>query len=209
MSTLMAVLLLLAPQSPSFPSVVDGVIRTYSKMNDFSAEFVQTTQDISNQKHTYRGLLYLKSGRRMVYDQRSPELKILYSDGKWSTDYRVVPKQAEMTPLGKAEDERFQLFQIPWNPEWRNQFEQFQDPGGSEQPMKAGNRLILAVPRKKDLPSILLEVDPTTFLIQRFVTKSPDGETNEFRFTGIKTVPLDKTIFEFKAPPGVEVLKNR
>lgn len=204
----MTVLLLLAPQGSSFSSVVDGVIRTYSKMNDFSAEFVQTTQDISNQRHTYRGLLYLKAGRRMVYDQRSPEPKMLYSDGKESVEYWVVPKQAEVTPLKKAEDERFQLFQIPWHPEWRSQFSSFEEPKDL-QPATAGNRLVRAVPKKKDLPVILLEVDPVTFLIHRFVTTSPDGETNEFRFTGIKTAPLDKAIFEFKAPQGVQVIQNR
>jgi outer membrane lipoprotein-sorting protein len=206
----MTVLLLLAPQSPSSPDVVGGVIRTYSKMNDFSAEFVQTTKDISNQKHTYRGLLYLKSGRRMLYEQRSPEPKFLYSDGKWSTEYKVGPKQALRTPLGKAEDERFQLFQIPWHPEWRDQFEKFEvSVGGGDQPATAGNSLIRATPKKKDLPVILLEVDPKTFLIQRFVTTTPDGETNEFRFTGIKTTVLDKAIFEFKAPKDVEVVINK
>ncbi|MNC93735.1 Outer-membrane lipoprotein carrier protein [compost metagenome] len=56
---------------------------------------------------------------------------------------------------------------------------------------------------------ILLEVDPKTFLIHRFVTTSPDGETNEFRFSGIKTERLNPAMFEFKAPPGVEVIRNR
>jgi outer membrane lipoprotein-sorting protein len=207
MSILLTVLLLLAPQEPSFTQVVDGVIRTYSKMNNFSAEFVQTTKDISNQKHTYRGLLYLKSGRRMLYDQQLPELKKLYSDGKWSTEYWVMPKQAERTPLGKAEDERFQLFQIPWRAEWKDQFSKFEYP--SQTPITAGNQLIRAIPKKKDLPVILFEVDPRTFLIQRFETTTPDGETNEFRFSGIKTAELNNEMFEFKAPPGVQVINTK
>jgi chaperone LolA len=205
----MTVLLLLAPQQARLDQIVEGVVRTYSKMKDFSAEFVQTTEDNSNQRHTYRGLLYLKSGRRMIYHQRSPEEKFLYSDGKWTTEYRVGPKQAEMTPLGKVEDERFQLFQIPWHPEWKNQFDRFEGGNRDEQPVTAGNRLVRAIPKKKDFPVILLEVDPKTFLIHRFVTTSPDGETNEFRFTRITTAPLDISKFEFKAPPGVEVIRNR
>jgi outer membrane lipoprotein-sorting protein len=114
-----------------------------------------------------------------------------------------------MTPLGKSEDERFQLFQIPWNPEWRSQFERFEQLNEREKPVTAGNRLIRAVPKKKDLPVILLEVHPKTFLIHRFVTTTPDGETNEFRFTGIKTEPVNPSMFEFKSPPGVEVIRNR
>jgi outer membrane lipoprotein-sorting protein len=206
MSILMIVLLLAAPQEPSLTQMVDGVVRTYSRMNDFSAEFVQTTQDISNQRHTYRGLLYLKSGRRMLYNQREPEVKMLYSDGKSATDYKVGQRQAEITPLGKVEDERFQLFQIPWRADFKDQFTFAK---GNERPVTPGNQLFRAIPKKKDVPEILLEVDPKTFLIQRFVTTTPDGETNEFRFTGIKTAPIDKAIFEFKPPPNVEVIRNR
>src|SRR6187549_663478 len=126
MTLIMAVLLLLAPQGPGLPEIVDGVVRTYSKMNDFSAEFEQTTQDISNQRHTYRGLLYLKSGKRMLLEQTVPDHKFLYSDGKWATDYKVG-LQAERTPVSKTDDERLQLFQIPGNPEWQKQFERFEE----------------------------------------------------------------------------------
>jgi outer membrane lipoprotein-sorting protein len=137
MSIFMIVLLLAAaPQEPSLTQVVDGVVRTYSRMNDFSAEFVQTTKDISNQSHTYRGLLYLKSGRRMLYHQREPEQKMLYSDGKSATDYKVGQRQAEVTPLGKVEDERFQLFQIPWRADFKDQFTFTK---GNERPVTAGN----------------------------------------------------------------------
>ncbi len=205
----MAVLLLLAPQEPKLPELVDGVVRTYSKMNDFSAEFVQITQDISNQRHTYRGLLYLKSGKLMRLEQTAPEHKFLYSDGKWVTEYKVG-LQAEKTPVKKTDDERLQLFQIPWNPEWKKQFKKFETPSVSEQPLTPGHKLVRMIPNKdKEFPVILLEVDPATFIIHRFVTTSPDGDTNEFRFTGISTKPLAKTLFEFKAPPGVEVIQNR
>jgi len=206
--SILTILFLLAPfQEPSLPQVVDGVVRTYSRMNDFSADFEQITQDISNRRHTYRGLLYLKSGRKMLYDQREPELKKLYSDGKSSIDYKIEQRQAEVTPLGKTEDERFQLFQIPWRPGFKDQFKEFTKP--KQPPMTAGNYLIEATPKKKELPAILFEVDPKTFLIHRFVTKAPDGETNEFRFTGIKTTPIDKAIFDFKPPPNVEVIKSK
>ena len=201
----MTVLLLLAPQRPGLTEIVDGVVRTYSKMNDFSARFEETTKDISNQRHTYRGLLYLKSGKKMLFDQQTPDRKLLYSDGKLSTEY-VPGIQAVQTPLGKADDERLQLFQIPWNPEWKNQFDRFEI---GEQPESAGNEVIRAIPRKKDLPVILLEVNPRTFLIERFVTTSPDGGTTEFRFTEIRTARLDPSIFEFMAPAGIEVVRNR
>jgi chaperone LolA len=212
MSFLIAVLLFLAPQrpvsTPGLTDIVDGVVRTYSRMNDFSAEFVKTTTDSSNQTHTFRGLLYLKNGRKMVFDQQTPFQEITYSDGKTYVIYRPERKQAETSSLGKAEDERIQLFQIPWNPKWKDQFERFAE-GGKEKPVNPAFRVITATPKKKDLPVIVLEVDPATFLIHRFKVTSPDGETDEFQFTGLKTARLDPSIFQFKPPPNVKVIKNR
>lgn len=206
MSFLIAVLLLLAPQRPGLSEVVDGVVRTYSRMNDFSAEFVQTTTDSSNQTHTFRGLLYLKAGKKMVFDRQTPFRQITYSDGKTYVIYQPERKSAEQSRVSKTEDENLQLFQIPWNPKWRDQFEKFEDEGQAVNP---GFRVIKATPKKKDLPVVLLEVNPKTFQIHRFRITSPDGETNEFRFKELKTERLDPAIFVFKAPPDVKVVQNR
>jgi outer membrane lipoprotein-sorting protein len=89
----------------------------------------------------------------------------------------------------------------------KNQFSKVE--GLSEPPLKPGHRLIRLTPNKKDLPVILLEVDPATYLIHRFVTTTPDGSRNEFQFTNLKTTPLDKEFFEFKAPPGVQVIQEK
>jgi chaperone LolA len=202
----MAVLLLLSPQEPSLSQIVDGVVQRYSKMKDFSAEFVQSKKE-SNRSRVFRGLLYLKTGKRLLIEVKSPELeaKYIYSDGKTYIDYQVFPKQAHFYKFSKAEDDRLQLFQIPWNPEWKNQF--------SERhrllDTKTGNAVIRLVPNKKDLPEIELEVDKKTFLIQRFVTTFEDGDSNEFSFTGIKTTPVDEKIFIFNRPPNVKVIDHR
>jgi chaperone LolA len=206
MSIIIALLLVLAPQHAGVAEIRDEVVRRYSRMNDFSAEFVQITTEPSNQRRTYRGLLYLKSGRRMVLKQDAPG-ESWYSDGKTATVYRPGRKQASQRPLKKAEDEVFSLFQIPWNPEVKNQYSKVE--GLSEPPLKPGHRLIRLTPNKKDLPVIKLEVDPATYLIHRFVTTTPDGSSNEFQFTNLKTTPLDKALFEFKAPPGTDVIQEK
>jgi outer membrane lipoprotein-sorting protein len=206
MSIIIALLLALAPQAPGANDLVDGVVRRYSRMNDFSAEFVQTTKDSSNQTRTYRGLLYLKSGRRMVF-QQDPPGESWYSDGKTATQF-IPGRQVRQRPLKNAENEIFSLFQIPWSPELKKQFPRSEVPNAS--PVTPGHRLVRLIPEKtKDLPVILLEVDPATSLIHRFETRTPDGATNEFRFTNLKTAPLDKALFEFKPPPGIEVIKEK
>jgi outer membrane lipoprotein-sorting protein len=207
MSIIIGLLLVLVPQGPNVNDLVDGVVRTYSRMNDFSAEFEQTTKDSSNQTRTYRGLLYLKSGRRMVFQQNPPG-ESWYSDGKTATEFTPAVNQARQRPLKKAENEIFSLFQIPWSPELKKQFPRSEVPNAS--PVTPGHRLVRLIPEKtKDLPVILLEVDPATHLIHRFVTTTPDGATNEFRFKNLKTTPLDKALFEFKPPPGVQVIREK
>jgi outer membrane lipoprotein-sorting protein len=55
---------------------------------------------------------------------------------------------------------------------------------------------------------VVLEVDPERFLIHRFVLKYPDGMRDEYQFSAIQTQRLDAALFEFKPPPGVEVIKE-
>jgi chaperone LolA len=208
MSFLIAALLFLSPQGPGLNEIVDGVVRTYSRMNDFSAEFVQITKDSSNQPRTFRGLLYLKTGKKMVFEQQSPFRQITYSDGKTYVVYQPERNQAEKSSVKKSEDEKIQLFQIPWNPKWKEQFKEFKSTG--EQPvMNPAFKVIQAIPNKKDLPVVLLEVNPSTFQIHRFSVTTADGETNEFQFKGLKTARLDPAIFEFKPPPNVKVITTK
>ena len=101
----------------------------------------------------------------MRFEEKEPEHKLLISDGKWVTEYKVG-LQAEQTPVKKSDDERLQLFQIPWNPEWQTQFKKTEGPRSGERPVTATNRLVRLIPNKdKEIPEILLEVDPATFLI--------------------------------------------
>jgi len=62
------------------------------------------------------------------------------------------------------------------------------------------------IPSRKDVPEVLVEVDPSNFLIHRFVSSRPDGARDEFKFTNIRTTPLEDSLFKFVAPPGVDVL---
>lgn len=140
--------------------------------------------------------------------KQDPPRESWYSDGKTATEYKPAPiNQVTQRPLKKAENEIFSLFQIPWSPEVKGQFDKLEVP--QEAPLNPGHRLVRLIPNKKDLPVILLEVDPATYLIHRFVTTTPDGATNEFRFTNLKTTPLDKALFEFKPPPGAEVIQEK
>jgi outer membrane lipoprotein-sorting protein len=141
-----------------------------------------------------------------LFEYDDPVKKFDYFDGKYYTTYTPDIKQAQRLSLNKGYDDRLVMFQILGNREspWRDQFPQMEERQDSSV-MSKGNRIVLLIPSRKDVPEVLVEVDPSNFLIHRFVSSRPDGARDEFKFTNIRTTPLEDSLFKFVAPPGVDV----
>jgi outer membrane lipoprotein-sorting protein len=202
--TLLALLLVLLPQELRVDGLVQGVVRTYGRMADFSATFEQISTDSSNQRQVSRGLLYLsRNGKKMRFEYQTPERKSYYSDGKTFTMFLPVAGQAIQQPVGKADDERLEIFQVlVGGQDWVRQYPRREEP--PDRPLVAGNRLV-----RRDLPVVLLEVDPRRFWLHRFELTYTGGERTEFRFSDVRTARLDPALFAFTAPPGVDVIRER
>lgn len=193
--------LLQSPQHLNLPGLVDKVSDRYGRLNSLSADFEQYSKDLSNRTSQSRGHVSLKSGKRAVFEYPG---KIEYFDGKTYTLYVPDQKNATQRPIGKTEDDRLLIFLILGNREspWKDQFDEKEELPGPQTP---GNRVIRLIPNNKNFTDVVVEVDPRTFLIHRFVFTKADGERNEYRFKNIQTAPLDDSLFKFKAPPGVDV----
>jgi chaperone LolA len=207
---ILLVVLLPAPQSTLVDPLIEGVTRTYSKLADFSATFEQISVDPSNQKLVERGLLYLsRTGKKMRFEYQVPQKRSYYSDGKTYTQYIPAAKQAVRMPVGKAVDDRLQIFQIlVGSKEWREQYPRYEELS-RDAALKPGNRVVRMFPRRRDLPQVLLEIDPATFLIHRFSLEYAEGESNEYRLSDVKTAKLDPATFTFDPPPGTDVVVER
>src|SRR5262245_51581286 len=68
--------------TPSLPTLVTGVERSFATMKDFSADFVQIFQDALNRKQQESGHLYLMRPRMMRWEYKNPEEKLFVSDSK-------------------------------------------------------------------------------------------------------------------------------
>ena len=90
----------------------------------------------------------------------------------------------------------------------RSEFTSFSEP--SIKPVVAGTRVVRMTPKRKtDLKDLIMEVDPATFQIRRLVLDHNDGSRNEFTFSNIRTnTGLKAAQFEFKIPPGVQVIEG-
>ena len=206
-SLLVALLFLPLPQS-SPSAFIARVSETYGRMKDFSAEFVQISQDFSNQTRQSRGHVYLKSERKARFEYESPVKKLEISDGKTFTIFEPVIGQARQWPISKVDSERFVVLQIVGNREspWKDQFERYES--GREKPLIPGNVVVVMTPRNKDLREVRVEVDPKTYWIHSLAFTYASGDRSEFRFTDIKTTPRDESFFKFVQPPGVELVTD-
>ena len=206
MSHLALVLLLILPQTRTPSELVDQVSRTYGRLDSFSADFEQISEDSSNQRVVSRGHVDLKAGRKALFAYSEPQKKSEYFYGKTYIQYVPQINQALQYPIDQADSDLLAIIQVVGNREtpWKNQFREFRESAGDQ-----GNRVLLLTPKNKDLKSVEIEVDPKTFFIVRMVIQSVDGQRNQFKFTNIKTAPLPDSLFKFDgAARGVEVIKN-
>ena len=212
MSQLVLLLLLVLPQGPLLSSeILDRVAERYGKLKDLSADFEHILKDSSNQSSQYRGHVYLKSGKRARFEYFSPVRKSEYYDPKNYIVFTHDAEQAIQESIGTADADRLAILQIVGNREaveWKKQFRETQRAELSYKPLKQGSLVVRLLPHNKDLQNVLIEVNPSSFLIERLMFTYLDGEQNDFRFTNIDTKVQPNSIFRFTPPPGVQLKKG-
>jgi outer membrane lipoprotein-sorting protein len=79
-----------------------------------------------------------------------------------------------------------------------------------QKPFLAGTKVVRMIPKRKtDLKNLIMEVDPDNFQIRRLLMDHEDGSHSEFIFSNIRTnTGLKASLFEFKPPPGVQVVEG-
>jgi outer membrane lipoprotein carrier protein len=200
--------LLQAPSaSPNLSTLVEGVERSFARMKDFSADFVQL-EDSLNRKQQESGHLYLMRTRMMRWEYKNPEEKLFISNGK--TVYFYVPADRQVTKEAVREsvDDRIPLMFLLGRSDLQKEFTKFELL--TTKPFLEGTRVVRMYPRRKtDLTEVVMEVDPANFLIRRLLLAHSDGSRSEFIFSNIRTnTGLRASMFDFKVPPGVEVIEG-
>ena len=210
MSRFVFALLLLLPQSQpqrlDLEALVNKVSETYGKLKDLSADFEQIQKDSSNQGAHQWGHVYMKSGKKALFEYTKPRVLSECSDGKKYT--KSSPFQATRTSISKTDGERLALLQIVGSQEsrWKDQFSQKEEL--RDAPLTPGDRVVRLTPKNKDVRDVTVEVDPRTFMIHRLVFRYVDDQLNEFRFKNITTSPVDPARFKCDVPPGVELIEE-
>src|SRR5215471_21406288 len=196
------------PQKVDADSLATGVDRTFARMRDLSADFVQISHDDLKPKQQESGHLYLMKGGKMRWEYQKPADKLFVTDGKTVYFFDPASRQVNKDQVKNIGDERLPLMFLLGRSGLRNEFNPiYLDP---RKPAVDGTRVLRLIPKRKGaIRAIEIEVDPSRYLIRRLVVDKSEQGTDEFTFSNIVTDSnLPSSQFDFKVPPGVEVING-
>jgi outer membrane lipoprotein carrier protein len=204
----MQYLLLLAFLFQDLNSIIDGVDRSFARMNDYSSDFVQISKDGLNRKQESAGHVYLRRGGKARWEYTKPEEQLFVSDGKTVYFYVPADKQVNREAAKNTFDDRMPLMFLLGRSNLRGEFTKFELL--PDKPFLAGSKVIRMTPKRKtDLKELIIEVDPQNHRILRLVLDHFDGRHSDFKFSNIRTnTGLQSSLFDFKVPSGVDVVEG-
>jgi outer membrane lipoprotein carrier protein len=188
--------------------IVHGVERLFAQMSDFDADFVQTDQNPLNRTQRSSGHLYLMKPRKMRWEYKSPDEQYFVSDGKTVYFYIPADRQVSKEAVKETFDDRIPLMFLLGRSNLSNEFSEFE--GLNTKPFLDGTKVIRMYPKRKtDIKDVVMEVDPANYQIRRLILDHVDGSQSDFIFSNIRTnTGLQKSLFDFKVPPGVQVVQG-
>jgi outer membrane lipoprotein carrier protein len=192
----------------SLPDIVAGVERLFARMNDYSSDFVQISKDVLNRRQEAAGHLYLKRSRMARWEYTSPEEQLFVSNGKTVYFYVPADKQVNREAVKDTLDDRIPLMFLLGRSNLSDEFTKFELL--PTKPFLTGTKVVRMTPKRKtDLKELIMEVDPQSYFIRRLSLEHMDGSRSEFIFSNIRTnTGLKAEQFEFKVPPGVQVVEG-
>jgi len=193
--------------------VVKQIQARYEKTKDLQADFVQTTRIEGFERPvTSSGRVYIKKPGRLRWDYLDPATEQIYV---MQDDVKVYVPEHKQVLVGKltqmaASNAPLELLQGAGKLD-----ESFDiQPTTGKERGTGGIRLITLLPKDKEhestrnLQRIIVEVFPKTYFLRTVSLHEISGNVATFEFSGLKpNQGLGNEVFDFKAPPDVEVVK--
>lgn len=150
------------------------------------------------------GTLMLRKPGRMRWDYSQPKGKLFVSDGKFLWLYTPAGNRAEKMKLQETDDMRAPLAFLLGKLNFQKEFRNLQ-----ARPEGAGTRIV-AEPKTDNLPYSAVEFVVTADnRIREVKVTGFDQSILDFTFDQEKVdPPLDAKLFQFRAPPGTEVVEG-
>ena len=189
------------------PDVISGLQQRYASVETVRGDFQQTYRapGISQEES---GEFWLRKPGLMRWEYRSPEEQVFVADGTESFLYVPKDRQVTVQPFSVADLHNTPLefllgsgnINKSFTASWETEFK----------PRAEHTLLIRLTPRGAggEYSFLVLELDSKTFDLRRIAMREPGGSTTEFLFTNITiNTKLNKKLFQFKRPKGVEEIR--
>lgn len=179
----------------------------YETLESFSADFEQIFQGGGVQLRE-SGIVKMKKPGKMYWEYQQPTPKIFIADGKKSYFYLPQDKQVIVSDLDLENASTPLLFLVgrgKIQEDFQVELEEV------EKPLKAENLLVRLTPKRPQggYSYLMLEIDPSTYLIYRLIVIEPIGNRNEYIMKNIReNIRISDQQFRFKLPKDVEVLSQ-
>lgn len=179
----------------------------YEALESFSADFEQMFQGGGVQLRE-SGIVKMKKPGKMYWEYRQPTPKFFIADGKKSYFYLPQDKQVIVSDLDLENASTPLLFLVgrgKIQEDFQVELEEV------EKPLQAENLLVRLTPKRPQggYSYLMLEIDPSTYLIYRLIVIEPIGNRNEYIMKNIReNIRISDQQFRFKLPKDVEVLSQ-
>src|SRR5262247_3744465 len=131
----------------SLPALIDGVQRSFARMNDLSADFSQISKDVLNRTQQAAGHLYLKRQRMARWEYTSPEEQLFVSNGKTVYFYVPADKQVNREAVKETLDDRIPLMFLLGRSNLSDEFTKFELL--PIKPFLTGTKVVRMTPKRK------------------------------------------------------------
>ena len=192
-------------QSPD--ELIARLQQKYEALESFSADFEQMFQGGGVQLRE-SGIVKMKKPGKMYWEYQQPTPKLFIADGKKSYFYLPQDKQVIVSDLDLENASTPLLFLVgkgKIQEDFQVELEEV------EKPLQAENLLVRLTPKRPQggYSYLMLEIDPSTYLIYRLIVIEPIGNRNEYIMKNIReNIRISDQQFRFKLPKDVEVLSQ-
>ena len=179
----------------------------YEALESFSADFEQMFQGGGIQLRE-SGVVKMKKPGKMYWEYLQPTPKLFIADGKKSYFYVPQDNQVIVSDLDLDNASTPLLFLVgkgKIQEDFQIELEE------AEKPLRDENILVRLTPKQPQggYSHLMLEIDPSTYLIYRLIVIEPIGNRNEYIMKNIReNIRISDRQFRFKLPKDVEVLSQ-
>jgi outer membrane lipoprotein carrier protein len=184
-------------------AVLRGVEQRYNRARTLQVDFEQTYDAPRRGERSESGELFLRKPGRMRWQYSDPAGKLFISDGKIMWLYLPGSNRAERTKVKESDDMRAPLAFLLGRLDFDRDFRRFLARKDGD------NTWITAEPRSERAPfrQVKFQVTPS-YVIREVHVVGHDNTIMQYRFEDERlNPPLTESLFNFKPPPGAQVVE--